>query len=100
MTPAQQDVILLASRATALMITTDLFGNSYTCTGTLLNSANYPDPLLITANHCINHAETLLTLWFYSRPNCGFGGPSAYTQVTGGGVKLFQSYPLDAGLDG
>jgi len=94
----EQTILLTASRAVALMITTDGLGSTYTCTGTLLNSANYPAPILITANHCVDHAVSLTTIWFFSRTGCGFGLPSLGTQVTGGGVILWRSGTLDGAL--
>lgn len=97
-TPTVQTEILLASRAVTLMIFTDADGSSDTCTGTMLNSARYPAPLLITAFHCVANADNLITLWFYSRTTCGSGPPSPYTQVTGGGNILFQDASLDAAL--
>jgi hypothetical protein len=97
-TPTQQTELLLASRAVTLMIFTDTNGASESCTGTMLNSASYPAPLVITAFHCVANADNLITLWFYSRTTCGSGPPSPYTQVTGGGHILFQDASLDAAL--
>lgn len=93
-----KDAVLIASRSVALMVTTDTNGASYRCTGTLLNSDYYPAPILLTANHCIDNASSLLTVWFYSRSTCGVGGPGNYVQTTGGAKLLYASAPYDAAL--
>jgi hypothetical protein len=92
----------LATRAVSMLVVTDATGNSYSCTGTLLNSANYPQPIIYTANHCFPDAQSiasLTTYWFYARDNCGFGPPSANTtQVAGGSVALYLSASFDAAV--
>jgi lysyl endopeptidase len=101
-TPVMQPSVLLASRAVAKMIYSDATGNSYDCTGTLLNSGSYPAPLFYTAYHCLHDATTAATLttyWFFSRDYCQAGLPSAATvQLPGGATGIFVSQALDVAL--
>ena len=97
-TPAQLTPLQLASASVALMVTTDSTGAIFACTGTLLNSANYPAPLLITANHCIDNAVTLITFWGFLRAQCDSGNANVPIQLTGGGVVLYRSQTFDGGL--
>lgn len=98
LSPSDDEIVLAASRGVAIMVLTTAAGGSGTCTGTLLNSANFPRPLFITANHCTEDAVTLDTYWFFSRTNCGFGTVSPATQVTGGAQILWASKALDSAL--
>ncbi|MET0885358.1 MAG: hypothetical protein ABWX92_02815 [Mycetocola sp.] len=95
---ADQAIVLSASRAVAYMLLTNASGNTGICTGTLLNSASYPRPVFITANHCIQDAVTLDTLWFFARTACGLGTYNPAAQVTGGAKFLFASRALDSAL--
>jgi hypothetical protein len=97
--PDAYDAILLAaSRGVAFMFMTTATGNTSTCTGTLLNSAAFPLPLFLTANHCTETAVTLDTFWFFSRAGCGFGTVSPATQVTGGATFISTSRQFDTAL--
>ena len=96
--PAEQDLVLGASRGVAFMVTTRANGDSYVCTGTLLNSANYPRPLFLSANHCMEGAVTLDTYWFYSRAYCGYGPVSQAVQGTGGARTIWASTAQDSVL--
>jgi hypothetical protein len=98
LSPADQSVVLSASRGVALVVLTLADGSGATCTGTLLNSTLFPLPFFITANHCTANAVTLDTYWFYSRTGCGTGTISPATQVTGGATFVFQSAALDSAL--
>ncbi len=67
-------------------------GNSYNCTGTLLNSwkGDYT-PYLITANHCIAtqaEASSIQTRWFYRAQYCGSSIPLSKTSVRYNGAQL------------
>lgn len=70
--------------------------NAFLCTGTLLNSAAFPSPLLLTANHCVQtqeEASTLETVWFRENATCGASDPAqniaVFGQVrVGGGADL------------
>ena len=92
------NTLLGASRAVVLMVMTFPDGSSGTCTGTLLNSASYPAPLILTANHCVDGLGGLTTLWFYSRTTCGSGTPTGYTQLVSPGRTLWRSASLDGAL--
>lgn len=93
-----RDSALIASRSVAMLMTTDSIGNTYFCTGTLLNTDYYPSPILLTANHCIDNANSLLAIWFYSKSTCGATTPGPYLQTTGGATILYASAPYDAAL--
>ena len=75
-------------------------GNSYTCTGTLMNNtaSNYV-PYFLSANHCISSqtvASTLTTDWFYRASACNSAAVSSTTRsITGGAVLLYNSANTD-----
>jgi hypothetical protein len=97
-----QSGIVRANFAVALMTFTKADGLSYSCTGTLLNSADYPSPIFLTAFHCLDDAQSiasLTTTWFYNRTVCGGGIPNPEAkQVAGGATSIFGSASLDAAL--
>jgi hypothetical protein len=99
---AMQPGLLLASRAVALMAFTKSNGLSYWCTGSLLSTASFPNPIFLTAFHCLSDAQSLAsltTIWFFSRVACQSGLPSASTtQVAGGATGIFGNATLDAAL--
>ena len=66
-------------------------GRSYTCTGTLVNSAQFPTPYFLTAAHCVASpavANTITSFWFYESAACGGGGINPDTVQAGGGMTL------------
>jgi hypothetical protein len=75
-------------------------GNSYVCTGTLLNNkAADGIPYFLSAYHCISTqtvASTLTTDWFYRSSACNSGAlsPAAKT-LTGGAVLLYNAPATD-----
>ena len=74
---------------------------AFVCTATLLNSATFPAPFLVTANHCIsdsNVAATLTTFWFYQTASCDDLGVAQKTQVAGGAQLVFTNYNVDSTL--
>lgn len=78
--------------AVARMMYTRPGGNSFLCTGTLLNN-NKDDfkPYFLTANHCIPTqavASTLVTTWFYRARSCNSTEPVLNAMVRTGGAKL------------
>lgn len=78
-------------------------GNSYVCTGTLLNdSQSSGTPYFLTANHCIStHAEasTLQTDWFYRAPVCNSRTlSSTTTKRLNGAVLLYAADTTDTTL--
>jgi hypothetical protein len=92
--------VSVAAEAVAVIATTDATGSTGYCTGTLLNSANYPAPFLYTAAHCVHDAASvasLTTFWFWERDTCAVVPPSTRaTQVAGGAIALFVSSALDS----
>ena len=84
-----------------MMFTSD--GNSYVCTGTLLNdSQSSGTPYFLTANHCIStqaEATSLQTDWFYRAPTCNSRTLSdATTQRVNGAALLYASASTDTAL--
>ena len=98
---AMQFGVVNANFGVAMMIFTRSNGFTYLCTGTLLNSANYPSPLFLTAHHCLDDDEalsSLTTVWFYNRTACRSGPANPAVQVAGGARSLYGSASLDAAL--
>lgn len=99
LTSNQQNELAGATRAVTLMIMTFRDGTSAQCTGTLLNTASYPDAIILTANHCVSAGLSgLTTLWLYSRPLCDGGPPANYIQLPTGGRVVWQSATFDGAL--
>ena len=100
--PAMQPGMVDANFGIALAAFTKADGLSYTCTGTLLNSASYPSPLFLTAFHCLSDPQSissLVTIWFYNRVSCRSGGANpSEVQLAGGATSIFGSADLDAAL--
>ena len=95
--PDKDAIVLAASRGVAYMVVTSASGSSGVCTGTLLNSVNFPRPYFISAAHCFSpDAVTLDTYWFRSREFCGSGAVSAAVQVTGGASVIWRDTLLDS----
>lgn len=67
-------------------------GDSYLCTGTLLNNGNSPKkPLFWSANHCIGSqsvASTLQTYWFYETTTCNGRTVNPGARTLSGGAYL------------
>ena len=75
-------------------------GNSYLCSGTLLNDAGSSStPYLLSANHCISsqaEASSLVTDWFYRSTACNSGVADGGTQRrTGGATLLYATAATD-----
>lgn len=84
-----------------MLFTSD--GNSYLCTGTLLNdSQSSGTPYFLTANHCIStqaEATSLQTDWFYRAPTCNSRTLSdATTKRVNGAALLYASSSTDTAL--
>ncbi|MBW7832932.1 MAG: trypsin-like peptidase domain-containing protein [Simplicispira suum] len=78
-------------------------GNTYVCTGTLLNDvAGSGTPYFLSANHCISTqsaAASLQTDWFYRSPTCNSRTLSAAsTRRLGGATLLYASAATDMTL--
>ena len=90
---------LAQSRSVARMVYVNA-GNSYLCTGTLLNDAKSSGtPYFLSANHCISDqatASSLNTDWFYRSAACGSTEVSAATKrLTGGATLLYSAAATD-----
>ena len=78
-------------------------GDSFLCTGTLMNDtdSNSFIPYFITAHHCISTqaaARTLVTYWDFERASCGGSAPTTVTQLTGGASLLVTRSESDSTL--
>lgn len=87
------------SRSVARLLFVDR-GNSYQCSGTLLNDArSSTTPYLLSAQHCIGSqaaASTVTTDWFYRAAACNSAAPSPAAQrVYGGATLLYASADTD-----
>jgi hypothetical protein len=73
-------------------------GNSYLCTGTLLNNSKVDFiPYFWSAAHCISSqtvANTLNTYWFEEASSCG-GSSASYTRLSGGARLLHANGAAD-----
>ena len=75
-------------------------GDSYLCTGTLLNNTTGNGiPYFLSANHCISTqtvASTLSTDWFYRSSSCNSGVlNSSFKTQTGGATLLYNTAVTD-----
>lgn len=90
------------SNAVARMLFTS-GGNSYACSGTLLNDAkNSGTPYFLSANHCISTqtaASSLQTDWFYRASACNSRRlSSTTTKLYNGATLLYASSSTDVSL--
>lgn len=81
------------SRASAKLIYVDESGDSYLCSGTLLNNtARDFVPYFLTANHCIStqaRASSAEFWWFYRAATCGSSSlDTRFTRTFGGAALL------------
>ena len=86
--------------ATAKMSFVASDGQSYVCSGTLLNDRQSSGtPYFLSANHCISlqsEASTLNTYWFYRSSACNSGRLSTSTRtLTRGATLLYASASTD-----
>ncbi|ADX48011.1 peptidase S1 and S6 chymotrypsin/Hap [Paracidovorax avenae ATCC 19860] len=75
-------------------------GNTYLCTGTLLNDRDGTGtPYFISASHCFSSqtaASSLRTDWFYRSPSCNSNALSSSSVTrTGGATLLYSSTSTD-----
>ena len=80
---------------TALRLTFESGGSSYTCSGTLMNVSGDGEgvyiPYIITAAHCISTAEeasSVIAWWNYQSSSCSGGATSSDFALTFGGSDL------------
>ena len=82
------------SRSVARLLFVDR-GNSYQCSGTLLNDArSSTTPYLLSAEHCIGSqaaASSVTTDWFYRAAACNSAALSPATQRVYGGATLLHA---------
>ncbi len=88
------------SRSVARMLFVREDGQTYLCTGTLMNDASSSGtPYFLSANHCVGTqavASTLTTDWFLRAPGCGAAGTTpAATRVAGGATLLYAAARTD-----
>ncbi|QMV72238.1 trypsin-like peptidase domain-containing protein [Comamonas piscis] len=78
--------------AVARMMYTRSNGESYLCTGTLVNNTKDAfTPYFLTAHHCLflqSAASTLQTTWFYRSSRCDSNIPGANTAIRSAGATL------------
>ena len=93
-------------RAVAKYTVTNQFGDSYYCTGTLLNDTDpsTQTPYFLTARHCVvsaAHASSMEFYWFFERIACGGSAPRAVTRQAGGATVLVAdaANPTVTGVD-
>lgn len=77
-------------------------GNTYSCTGTLMNNTAEDDrPLFLTADHCLvrdDNDHTMVVYWNYESPNCGdlSGGSLSQNQT---GSNFLATWDWNTGSD-
>jgi V8-like Glu-specific endopeptidase len=92
------------ANAVARMYMNDSEGNTYMCSGSLINDKDPASqvPYFITARHCISTqalASTLQTYWFFRTASCnGSFSDSSLKILSGGSTMLFTSPATDITL--
>jgi lysyl endopeptidase len=106
--PCEVDVVCVATpaalqqaRSVAKLLFTE-GGNTFLCTGTLLNDAiGSNTPYLYAASHCMDSQEaagSLVTYWFFDATTCRSLSVPPYVTVTGGAMLLGRSIDSDWAL--
>ena len=91
--------LLNIAKATAKMVVTD-GGNTFLCTGTLLNSTSGAD-YFFSASQCVSNqaaASTLNTYWFFDAIACNSVSTPPFQMVAGGATLLVNDPTLDVAL--
>ena len=91
--------LLNIAKATAKMIVTD-GGNTFLCTGTLLNSTSGAD-YFFSASQCVSNqaaASTLNTYWFFDAIACNSVSTPPFQLVAGGATLLVNDPTMDVAL--
>lgn len=101
--PNPSQAFLNTFKSVVLLAYTESDGNSYTCSGTLLNNDNSPKRWLVyTARHCFNNqtaANSVQSYWFYDASSCGGSTLSGSARTTTGGAYLrWSDYASDIAL--
>jgi len=101
----QSQAFVNATKQVAEMLFTQENGNSYLCTGQLLNDATQSfTPYFFSANHCLNSAtaaRTMNTFWFFDAVSCSNPrnlSTPPYVQQTAGAMMLARSVDWDWAL--
>lgn len=96
------DVAIAERKKSMARITFIASNQAFVCTGTLLNTEQFPAPYFITANHCIGslgEANSITSLWFYENTACGAGPVNPdFKQVAGGMQIVFADPNVDQTL--
>lgn len=91
--------LLSIAKATAKMVVTD-GGNTFLCTGTLLNSTSGAD-YFFSASQCVSNqaaASTLNTYWFFDAIACNSVSTPPFQLVAGGATLLVNDPTMDVAL--
>ncbi|MET1077936.1 MAG: hypothetical protein ABWY06_07935 [Pseudomonas sp.] len=101
---AQDNTLEQQSRATAKMVFVEQ-GDSYLCSGTLLNNTNQDKtPYFLSANHCISNqtvASTLVTYWMFRARSCfSTAVDNDSSMLTGGAQLLYTNVAKDTSFFG
>jgi lysyl endopeptidase len=97
---AALDAAVTSRRKSVARMTFQSGGGAFFCTGTLINSERAPEPMFLTANHCIAtaaEAASLTTLWFYER-TCAGTNANTTVQRAGGAELIFTNSMVDSTL--
>ena len=98
----QSTAFVNSTKAVAEIVFTQESGDTYLCSGTLLNDlATSGTPYFFTANHCINSAtaaRTMNTYWFFDATSCGDRSIPPYVQQATGATMLARSEDWDWAL--
>lgn len=97
--PNPSAALLNIAKATAKMVVTDA-GNTFLCTGTLLNSTSAAD-YFFSASQCVNSqaaASSLNTYWFFDAIACNSVSTPPFQLVAGGATLLVNDPTMDVAL--
>ena len=99
---AARDAAIAERRHSVVLINFVEGTEARVCSGTLINTEQFPAPYVVTANHCIATtaaAASVTTLWFNEVPTCGAAASTASPrQVSGGAQLVFSSHAADSTL--
>lgn len=100
---AALDAAIAQRKKSMMRITFVEDGGGFLCTATLINTERFPAGFVLTANHCINNADSaasISSLWFYELSGCDAASPEApgKIQVSGGMQLVFTNANVDSTL--
>jgi hypothetical protein len=78
-------------------------GGGFICTATLINTDRFPAAYVLTANHCIDNADSaasITSLWFHELSGCDAASAAlpGSAQVAGGMQLVFTNANVDSSL--